>query len=360
MKIWEIGIRFMDNKTINYAKEKYLKIKRGCINQVQTTLEQNGIFGKILYVSDSIINSLYGDIIKDQITKVGCLKEEIIDFNTISYAMQIAERIIATDIKCIVGIGGGKVLDVCKYAAYISKTPFLSIPTTAANDGLVSPIAVLKRQDGLPKSLGCAMPSMILIDIDIIANSPEQFIRAGIGDTVSNYMALLDWDLACKCGKDNMNGYAYLMSRSSLDALLKTQYESICPEFVEVLVNALVLSGIAMDFAGSSRPVSGSEHLFSHALDYYGKTPNLHGIQVALGTVAVLKLIGEDYNIPLNYLKKFNVDINPIHLGIDEKTFVFCMQNATSMRTGRYTYLNEIDLDTVKLKKIYGELLEET
>lgn len=237
---------------------------------------------------------------------------------------------------------------------------FLAIPTTAANDGIASPIAVLKRQDDKPKSLGCTAASMLLVDTEIIANGPKQLIKAGIGDTISNYTALMDWNLAYKRGKDTMNGYAYLMSKNSLDSLMKTQYESISMEFIETLVNALVLSGLAMDFAGSSRPVSGSEHLFSHALDYYGKTTNLHGIQVALGTIAVLKLIGEDYNIPLNYLKKFDVDINPIHLGIDEKTFVFCMQNATSMRTGRYTYLNEIDLDTIKLKKIYRELLEET
>lgn len=88
-----------------------------------------------------------------------------------------------------------------------------------------------------------------------------------------------------------MNGYAYLMSKNSLDALLNTQYTSIYPEFIEALVNSLVVSGIAMDFAGSSRPVSGLEHLFSYALDYYSKTNNLHGIQTGLGTVAVLKLI---------------------------------------------------------------------
>ena len=101
------------------------------------------------------------------------LKEELVENNTISYAMNLAERIIATDINCIVGIGGGKVLDVCKYASYISKTPYLAIPTTAANDGIVSPIAVLKRQDGKPKSLGAAVPSMVLIDTDVIIKGPN-------------------------------------------------------------------------------------------------------------------------------------------------------------------------------------------
>lgn len=338
---------------------KSLIIEKKAIKNVKNTLENNQIKGKILYVSDIFVDSLYGNVVKKQIEQVGILKEEFVGNNTISYAMNLAERVIATDVECIVGLGGGKVLDVCKYAAYISKKPLLSIPTTMANDGISSPIAVLKRQDDKPKSLGCAIPTMLLLDTDLIANSPIQLIKAGIGDTISNYMALIDWKHACQIGKDKMNGYAYLMSQTALDVLMKTQYNSICPEFIDVLANSLVLSGIAMDFAGSSRPVSGSEHLFSHALDYYSNNQNLHGIQVALGTIAVLKLIGEDYSLVLNYLRKFEVDINPIHLGIDKDTFVLCLQKATSMRNNRYTYLNEVDLSDEKLRKLYNELIEE-
>lgn len=336
-----------------------LKIGPNTIYQVETMLKEHGISGKILYVSDSIVDKLYGHIVKPQIEAVGRIKEETVEYNTISYAMNVAERVIATDVNCIVALGGGRVLDVCKYASYISKCPLMSIPTTMANDGIASPIAVLKRQDNKPKSLGCAMPAMLLLDTQLIMNSPIQLIKAGIGDTISNYMALLDWEYACKNGQDTMNGYAYMMSKTSLDALMKTQYDCIGPEFIEVLANSLVLSGIAMDFAGSSRPVSGSEHLFSHALDYYSETPNLHGIQVALGTVATLKLIGQEYLPVLQYLKKFEVEINPKKLGIDEKTFVICMQNATTMRSNRYTYLHDADTSEETLKKLYQDLVGE-
>lgn len=329
------------------------------IYSLRDFLKHNHAGEKVLYVSGAVVNRLYGNVVKEQLKEYYTLKEEIVDDNTISYAMNLAERIIATDISCIVGLGGGKVLDVCKYAAYISKTPYLAIPTTAANDGLVSPIAVLKRQDGKPKSLGAAMPTMVLIDTDIIMKGPLEHIKAGIGDTISNYMALLDWDFASSKGKDTINGYAYLMSKNALDSLLKTQFNEINHDFVEALVNSLVLSGIAMDFAGSSRPVSGSEHCFSHALDYYCKKQNLHGIQVALGTIVMLKAIDRDYSELLAYLRKFDVDINPSRLGIEEETFIICMQNAASMRKGRYTYLDEIDLSEDKLRKLYKELVEE-
>ena len=338
---------------------KSLRIGDGCIDEVASTLWDNGIKGKILYVSDSVVDGLYGEGVKSQIDAVGRIKVEIVDHNTIAYAMDVAERVIATDVNCIVALGGGKVLDVCKYAAYISKCPLLSIPTTMANDGIASPIAVLKRQDNKPKSLGCAMPSMLLLDTELIMKSPIALIKAGIGDTISNYMALIDWRNACDKNMDKMNGYAYMMSQTSLDALMKTQYDGICSGFINVLANSLVLSGIAMDFAGSSRPVSGSEHLFSHALDYYSEKQNLHGIQVALGTVAMLKLINREDSMVVDYLKRFEVDINPQHLGIQEDIFVTCMKNATSMRQNRYTYLNEADLTDYKLKKIYNELVEE-
>lgn len=340
-------------------KANVLKIGQGKITEIESTLRDFGISGKILYVSDPYVDSLYGFIVRPQIEAVATVKEQFVDYNTIAYAMKIAERAIATDIDCIVAMGGGKTLDVGKYAAFVSKRPFLSIPTTIAHDGIVSPIAVLKRQDDKPKSLGCIMPSMIILDTKLLSTCPPQFIKAGIGDTISNYMALKDWDFATLKGKDEMNGYAYMMSQASLDALMKTQYDCICPEFIDVLANSLVLSGIAMDYAGSSRPVSGSEHLFSHALDYFCDRQNLHGLNVALGTVAVLKIIEEDTSEVIQYLKKFDVDVNPQHMEITEDAFVYCMQHATEMRNNRYTHLNEADLNEKKLRKIYGELVEE-
>lgn len=335
-----------------------LIIGSGVIDKVEGLLRESNISGKILYVSDPVVDKLFGGLVRPQVERCGVFKEEIVDNNSISYAMNLAERVIATDIACIVGMGGGKVLDVCKYAAYISKCPLLSIPTTMANDGIASPIAVLKRKDGLPKSLGCAVPTMILVDTELVAQGPVDLIKAGIGDTISNYSALLDWEYACEKGKDTMNGYAFIMSKTSLDALLQTEYTEICPAFIDVLANSLVLSGIAMDFAGSSRPVSGSEHLFSHALDYYCEKKNLHGLQVALGTVALLRLIGEDDSVVLRYLKRFDVDVNPARMGISCEDFVLCMQKATSMRSNRYTHLEDEDLSTERLTALYAELVE--
>lgn len=339
--------------------DNILNIKSGAINEFYDIMKSNNITGNFLFITDEFLDGLFGDKIKPQIEKLGTIQVEYVKDNSIEYSMKISEKIIENDIDYLVGMGGGRVLDVGKYAAYISKIPFISVPTTMANDGLASPIAVLKKKDGKVKSLGCIMPKAIILDINFIQNSPIQLIKAGIGDTISNYMALKDWKNAYLKGKEKINNFAYLMSENALDALMKTNYTSICPEFIKVLANSLILSGIAMEFAGSSRPVSGSEHLFSHALDYYTDHNNLHGIQVALGTIVMLKLLGEDYSALLEYLKKFEVEINPEKLGITKEEFILCINRASSMRPKRYTYLNEIKIDEKNLEKIYEELKEE-
>jgi len=341
--------------------DNILKIKENCIDDICNILSPLNVSGKILFISDDTVFRLYGERVQTQLQQLEDtqLITELITDNTLSYAMTFTEKIISMDVDYIVGLGGGKVLDVSKYAAYISKRPFISIPTTVASDGVASTVAVLTRQDGKPLSLSCAMPTVIIVDVGVIMGSPLNLIKAGIGDTISNYMALIDWDHAYEHKKDDMNGFAYLMSQSALDALLKSRYDSISPDFIRVLADSHVLSGIAMSFAGSSRPVSGSEHLFSHALDYFGETPNLHGIQVALGTVAILKLIGRDYFEVLDYLRRFAVDINPARLGISSDAFVKCMQKAPRMRKNRFTCLNTEDLNDDRLKSLYNSLVDE-
>lgn len=338
---------------------KTLKIGRGVLNNITETLRSADIKKHILYVSDSIVDSLYGSRVKEQLHEFGPIDEVSVTDNSLAYANLLAERVLDTEINCIVGLGGGSILDVCKFTAHASQKPLLLIPTTAANDGIASSIAVLKGDNGKPKSLVCTRPSMILIDTELISQSPVQLIKAGIGDILSNHMALRDWNLACSRGKDKMSGYAYLLSQNSVTTLLNSKHTTIDIDFVEDLINAHVLSGLAMDYAKSSKAVSGSEHLFSHALDRYANVKNLHGIQTGLGTIATLKLIGEDYSELLDYFNRYQVDLNPMRLGITEDTFVFCIRHAPEIRQDRYTYLHEIDLNESRIKMLYHNLINE-
>ena len=336
-----------------------LKIEVGIIDKIEEILKNSNIKGNFILVTDEVIYNLYGEKVINQLKNISNVNVVYVKDNSLSYSISLAKMVIQNEIDNVVGLGGGRVLDVCKYAAYMSKKTFISIPTTIANDGIASPIAVLKQDNGKVKSLGSKMADVILIDTKLISEGPTSLIKAGIGDTISNYMALIDWKLADMRGIEKINDMAYLMSKESLNTLMKTEYNSICLEFIEVLANSIVLSGVAMNIAGTSRPVSGSEHLFSHALDFYTDNNNLHGLQVALGTVTMLKIINQDYSKVIDYLKKFDININPKNLNISEEDFIKCIIEAPKMRTNRYTYLNEIELKEENLRKIYKELVEE-
>lgn len=91
-----------------------MKIGRGAIQQISATLAQNNVSGKILYCADPLVDKLYGSLVRSQIKEIGRLKEESCDYNTISYAMNIAERVISTDIDCIVGLGAGSFSSKCR------------------------------------------------------------------------------------------------------------------------------------------------------------------------------------------------------------------------------------------------------
>ena len=335
-----------------------LIVEPGSISNIKGALSQVEDLSRILFVTDPVVDGLYGGPVLAQLEQLGQVQKVIVDYNTLTYAMDVAEKIIADTVTVLVAMGGGKVLDVAKYAAFITKTPLLSIPTTVSNDGIASPVAALKQKDNKPRSLSCAPPSILLMDPDVILKGPADLVKAGIGDTLSKFTALGDWKLACERGKDVMNGYAFMMAQTSLDVLLHTRHPNLCPEFVDDLAHSLVLSGISMEFAGCSRPVSGSEHLFSHALDFLGEVRNLHGLQVALGVVAVLHLRGEDPAPVLSILKRFEINVNPAHLNISKDLFVRAFRLAPQLRN-RYTCLNELELSDQILEALYHRLTEE-
>ena len=115
--------------------ENILKIQENCIEHIYDILSEKEIRGKILFISDETVFRLYGARVREQLKSLPATQviTELITDNTLSYAMTFTEKIISQEIEYIVGLGGGKVLDVSKYAAYISKRPFISIPTTSRN-----------------------------------------------------------------------------------------------------------------------------------------------------------------------------------------------------------------------------------
>ena len=196
---------------------------------------------------------------------------------------------------CVLGIGSGVINDCCKVLCHAIGKKQLIVGTAPSMDGYASNSSSMIRER-IKVSLYNAAPAAILCDTDIIKNAPMRMLWAGFGDMIAKYIALCEWRIShLVTGEYYCENIAGLMRESLRKVVgnapgLKTRDEKA----VRATVEGLVLSGIAMSYAGISRPASGLEHYFSHlwemmALDR-GTPYELHGIQVGVGTLIVLRL----------------------------------------------------------------------
>ncbi len=189
----------------------------------------------------------------------------------------------------IIGLGGGKALDVAKYVSFLGRLPYYALPTSLSNDGFCSPQSSLTIR-GRRRSLPAAIPYGVVIDTAVCLEAPRQLTLSGIGDLVAKFTAVHDWKLAFHATGEPINDFAALLSDGSIRAFLSHSQFDL--EGMRLLATALLLNGIAMEMCGTSRPASGSEHLISHALDATSARPRLHGLQVGVAAYIVSLLQG--------------------------------------------------------------------
>ncbi|MBI2076236.1 MAG: iron-containing alcohol dehydrogenase [Candidatus Aenigmarchaeota archaeon] len=258
-----------------------------------------------------------------------------------TYLENLSKKISGYDF-CI-GLGGGRSIDAAKYSSFLAKIPWIAFPTILSHDGVVSSRASIES-NGAKISINAAEPIAIIAGLEKIRNAPYRWIAAGAGDLISKISAVEDWRLAAKAGKEPyhtvMAELSLLSARavmSNADDIRKKNYHGL-----EVLLWALISSGFAMNIYGSSRPGSGSEHNFSHALEKLGSSA-LHGEQVALGTIATTYLQGQDWKAIIKMLKKLKLPVTAKGMGETEERVVKALATASSIRD-RYTVLNKKNL----------------
>jgi glycerol-1-phosphate dehydrogenase [NAD(P)+] len=191
----------------------------------------------------------------------------------------------------VVGLGGGKAIDVAKYVATLARLPFFAVPTSLSNDGFSSPQSSLTMQ-GKRRSLPASIPFGVVIDTAVTRQAPKSLTLSGVGDLVAKFTAVRDWKLAFHANGTPVNDFAALLSDGSVHAFLS--HPEFDAEGMRLLATALLMNGIAMEMSGSSRPASGSEHLISHALDQISSRPRLHGLQVGVASYLVSLLQQEN------------------------------------------------------------------
>jgi glycerol dehydrogenase-like iron-containing ADH family enzyme/glycerophosphoryl diester phosphodiesterase len=219
---------------------------------------------------------------------------------------------IEPDTEFIIVVGAGTLNDTARYISYKLNLPYLVVATAPSMDGYAStgsPLLV----EGFKKTFLAVSPAAIIGDLDILAAAPREMMAAGFGDMLAKITALCDWKLAAAVEQEH---YCPLISQMMVKAL------SLCinhvqglaegkKEAVGYVMEGLVLSGIAMQMLGNSRPASGSEHHMSHYWEMLhvmqGHDPELHGVKVSIATLFIISMYHKLLELPaesLNMIEK--------------------------------------------------------
>jgi len=314
----------------------------GVLSKLGDFVEESAGSKKVLIASGSNVQSKVKEAVDEAMGPKGVWVE------VTAADMDNVERVIklSSDSSCIIGVGGGKSVDVGKLAAFRKHLPFYSVPTSASHDGISSPFASLKGLDR-PYSIMAKPPVGILADIDVIASAPKRLLASGCGDLVSKLTAVRDWQLAHRVTGEYYGGYSASLALMSAQVVLdgSKKMGKFSHESVRDLVEALISTGVAAGIAGSSRPCSGSEHLFSHYLDVMAPDRGLHGEKCGIGTIMMAKLHRLNWRDVRDALRDVGAPVTAGEIEIDASEVTESLVKASSIRPDRYTILSKLKLD---------------
>jgi glycerol-1-phosphate dehydrogenase [NAD(P)+] len=254
----------------------------------------------------------------------------------------------------VYGVGGGSVIDVAKYTAYKLNLPFVSVPTSLANDGFASPFAVLNLGGDGTMTLSANTPLAVVVDIELIKSEDSGYqrrIRSGVGDLLSNLTAVLDWKMADLRGKERFESYsAYLATcgaRLVIKELLDPREDIFySAPFLEILACSLMASAEAMSRYGSSRPASGFEHKLYHAYNELTgfKLQATHGELVAVGSLFSCRAHAQPLEDLTTAFRNIGLPVNEAGLqtcGIEREVLIAAVAAARGVKPERYTILED-------------------
>jgi len=290
------------------------------------------------------------DLLEDSGVEVGL---SIVNSPTVGEIEVVKKKVGEYAPQAVLGVGGGTKIDVAKLVSVFLSVPFISIPTTASHDGIASPLASIKGFDK-PYSVKAQPPIAIIADTEIIATSEHRFVASGCGDVVAKLTAVRDWKLAYKTNREYYGEYAANLSLMSSKLIIKNAKLIGLgeEEGIRVLLEALISCGVSMCIAGSSRPCSGSEHLFSHALDLIAPKPALHGEQCGVGTIMMAYLHRLNWKRVRKALKAVGAPTTADELGIEPQHVIDALVRAQGVRPERYTILKKRKLTHKKAEEL--------
>ena len=310
---------------------------------------------KVSIISGKNVKKIFGQQIDSSLkeSKINSIWH-LATSNLVKDTKQIQKKVKNAKTDLIIGIGGGRSVDIAKLCSFNLRKPFVSIPTSASHDGIASPFVSVRGEK--PHSLVATAPLGVFVDVNVIKGAPKKLLASGCGDLMAKVTAVKDWQL----GRDKKGEYYGRYSADLASMSAKILIES-SPSFskkgidARIIVEALISAGVASCIAGSSRPCSGAEHLFSHAVDHLEFGVGLHGEKVGIGAIMISKLQGQDWKKIVKTLKNVGAPTTAKEIGLKPKVLAKALTIAQSLRPERYTVLSEkkiTESSALKLAKL--------
>lgn len=314
---------------------------------------------KVAVITGSVVKKRAGKILAASLSGASLAsKWHIVDDASMDTVNRLHDKIIINDgmPDFVVGFGGGRSVDVAKMTAFLLGRPFLSVPTSASHDGISSPFVSVRGTDK-PHSVKANTPIGVLADTHLLSQAPPRLLAGGCGDLVAKITAVKDWELARDEKGEYFGTYAanlaYMSAKIILDESDKLKANDRFS--IRTIVEALISAGVAACIAGSSRPCSGAEHLFSHALEYITEGAadcGLHGERVGIGTIMMAKLHGLDWERVAETLRNVGAPTTARQIGLTDEQVVEALVRAQSLRPDRYTILSKVALDKESAREL--------
>jgi len=318
-----------------------VRIKPGALHRLGLYLARSCLSPVALFHSEGLLDSIL-DVARQSLLDHGIAAALVHEVKQASVEEGVhLLGAVPSSCKVLIGLGGGKALDVAKYAASLAGLPYFAVPTSLSNDGFCSPQASLTLE-GKRRSLPTGLPEAVVVDLAVCQRAPQTLWHSGVGDLCSKFTAVSDWKLAYEKREVPVNDLAALISDASVFQFMANPVPD--EQGIRLLATALMLNGVAMEIAGSSRPASGSEHRISHALDVSGARQRLHGLQTGTAAYLVSSLQSGDHHDRIKELFARTGFWESVRKDpFSKEEWRIAVERAPSIKDDFYTILSESD-----------------